>query len=388
MIDFSCQLPGELVVKAGGYRELAKYIKPFGKRCFLVSDPFFVENGLVAELESLLSKDNIETTIYSRVKPNPSCLEIDEGAEVCKKNRCDSVVAVGGGSTIDTGKAIAVMAENEGGSWDFIDREDRPSNEIGKVLPVIVIPTTSGTGTEATHYSVISNPEKHEKGTIISNRIFPDYAVIDAELMITLPPKLTALTGIDALSHCLEAFIGNAATPFSDMVAKEGIRIITRNLPEAVSNGGNLEARKAMAWGSALGGVAIGHAGVGLPHALGQPVGGIADAPHGASIAACLAKVIEFSYMSNFEKFGQLAECIDPSVSGLPLYEKAEKSVLLIERFLDYVGGNITFSEIGLKEADIDKAVEVAMNGYGVNVRNHPRVASEQEIRTLYNKCL
>ena len=388
MKEFNCGLPGEIVFGQNKLQGLPGIIGRLGKKCLLVADPFFVQSGLCEEIAGILKKGGIQSVVFSKVSPNPRCHDIDEGAALCKKEGCEFVLAVGGGSGIDTGKAIAVVVKNGGGSWDYVYRADREIRPVKEALPVVVIPTTSGTGTEATAYSVLSNPDVHEKGTIISSLIFPRYAIVDPSLMESMPPSLTALTGIDALAHCMEAFLANIASPFSSMVAKEGIRVIARNLPEAVANGKNREARAAMAWGSVLGGIAIGHAGVGLPHAMGQPVGGIVNAPHGGSVAACLAQVVAYSYMSSFPLYADLAVCLDESASSLPLYARAEKSVDLINRFFGYVGCRVKYSDYGMKESDIDKAVDVAFKGYGDNITNFPRIATRDEVKTLYRQCL
>jgi alcohol dehydrogenase class IV len=386
--DFACGLPGSIVFGQDKLKGLPGIVGGLGKKCLLVADPFFVQNGLAAEVAGILKKGGIDSVLFSKVSPNPRCHDIDEGAALSAKEKCEFVLAVGGGSGIDTGKAIAVVVKNGGGSWDYVDRSDRPARPVKDALPVVVIPTTAGTGTEATAYAVLSNPDVHEKGTIISNLIFPRYAVVDPSIMESMPPALTALTGIDALAHCIEAFLANIASPFSSMVAKEGIRVIARNLPEAVANGKNKDARAAMAWGSVLGGMSIGHAGVGLPHAMGQPVGGIVNAPHGGSVAACLAQVVAYSFMSSFPLFAELAVCLDESVACLPLFERAEKSVELINRLFGYVGCRAKYSDYGMKASDIDHAVDVAFKGYGVNITNYPRIATPEEVTALYKQCL
>jgi alcohol dehydrogenase class IV len=388
MKEFTFGLPGQIVFGENKLPTLPGLIGGLGKKCLLVSDPFFLQNGLCNEIATLLKKSGIQSVIFSKISPNPRCHDIDEGAEFCKREACDFVLAVGGGSGIDSGKAIAVVARNGGTSWQYVYKSDRQVKPVADALPIVVIPTTAGTGTEATAYAVLSNPDVHEKGTIISSRIFPTFAIVDPSLMESMPASLTALTGVDALSHCIEAFLANIASPFSSMVAREGIRIIARNLPEAVANGKNRAARAAMAWGSVLGGISIGHAGVGLPHALGQPVGGIVNAPHGASVAACLSQALSFSYVSSFSLYGELATCLDESAGSLSRYKRAEMSVELIERLFGYVGCRVKYSDFGLKEADIDKAVDVAFTGYLDNIQNFPRIATREEVKDLYRKCM
>ena len=388
MKEFTCGLPGEIVFGEHRLQSLSGLVEGLGRKCLLVADPFFLQNGLCDEVAGILKKGGMQSVLFTKVSPNPRCHDIDEGAGLCESEKCDFVLAVGGGSAIDTGKAIAVVVKGGGKSWEYVDRTDRVARPVTDALPVVVVPTTAGTGTEATAYAVLSNPDLHEKGTIISKKIFPRVAVIDPTLMESMPAALTALTGIDALAHCIEAFLANIASPFSSMVSREGIRLIARNLPEAVANGKNRDARAAMAWGSVLGGIAIGHAGVGLPHALGQPVGGAVNAPHGGSIAACLAQVVAFSYASSFSLFGELSVCFDEAAGALPLFERAERSVELIQRFFRYVGCNVSFSDYGLKESDIDKVADLAFKGYQVNIQNFPRIANLEEVRKLYRLCL
>jgi alcohol dehydrogenase class IV len=388
MHAFNLNLPVRVAFGLGKLAEVGQTVKEFGSRVFLAIDPYFEETGAAEEIHSLLKKAGVSITTFSNIKPNPVCFDVDAGARLCKQEKCDVVLAVGGGSTIDTAKGIAILAVNKGQSWNYIARTDREVLKPKSVLPVIAIPTTAGTGAEITLYSVVSNPKVKEKGCIHHPLLFPKVALIDPEVMATMPPRLTAMTGIDALSHSVESFINIHSTPYSDLVAAESIRLIARYLPEAVANGSNLHARAKMAWASALGGIAISHAGTTLPHALGQPVSGLVDAPHGASISACLGKVLQFSFTSNLEKFAALAEAFDESVRGLPLRVRAEKSAELAQRLFKDIDCEVGFSDFGMKAELIDKATEVAIAGYSFDLANHPRKVSAEEIKWLYQQCM
>ena len=283
MGEYKIDLPVRIVIGPGKLAQIGPAAKELGTRVLLVIDPFLKEGGVLDEIVSALKQADLDPVVFSDIKPNPVCFDVDRGAALCREENCDAIVAVGGGSAIDTAKAIAILAVSGGESWSYIARTDREVSKPKGALPLIAIPTTAGTGAEVTLYSVISNPEVREKGCIHNPMIFPKLALIDPELMKSMPPRLTAHTGIDALAHSLESFINVHATPYSDLVARESIRLVARWLPEAVANGENMAARTKMAWAAALGGIAISHAGTTLPHALGQPVSGLVAPPMGAA---------------------------------------------------------------------------------------------------------
>jgi alcohol dehydrogenase class IV len=386
--DFNVNLPVRIVFGLGQLKGIGQIAKDFGSKAFVTIDPYLEGSGVADEVRSYLAKSGLAVVSFSTIKPNPVCFDVDQGAALCKEHGCDVVVAVGGGSAIDTAKAVAILAVNRGQSWNYIARTDREVLRPETALPLVAVPTTAGTGAEVTLYSVISNPQVKEKGCIHTPLIFPKVAIVDPALMASMPAKLTAMTGIDALSHSVESFINVHATPYSDLVARESIRLVARFLPEAVANGSNLKARSKMAWAAALGGIAISHAGTTLPHALGQPVSGLVDAPHGGSICACLAKVLQFSYTSNFEKFAALAEAFDESIRDLPLRTRAEKSGELAQRLFRDIDCEIGFRDFGMKDEFIDKATEVAVQGYSFDLDNHPRKVTAEEIKWLYQQCM
>ncbi len=388
MEELGCNLPVKVIFGVGRLKLLGEVVKHFGNKAFLAIDPYLVETGLCDEIISLLNKISVETTKFLKIQPNPSCFDVDQGAELAKENKCDVIVGVGGGSTLDTAKGIAILARNPGKSWEYVERTDQKVSRPKEVLPIIALPTTAGTGSEVTHYAVLNNPTVKEKSTIFSELTFPRIALVDPDLMVSMPPSLTALTGIDALSHSVESFINVHANSYSKLLAKESIKLVARYLPEAVANGKNMEARSQMAWASTLGGMAIAHVGTVLPHAMGQPVSGLVDAPHGGSIASCLAKVLQFSFTSNFERFAELAEAFDESVKALPLRERAEKSGELAQRLFKDAHSEVRFSDFGMQEKDIDKATQLAMSAYFMDVGNHPKQVTSDDIKQLYRECL
>jgi len=389
MEELNCYLPVQVVFGNGKLRKLGDYVKNYGDKAFLAIDPYLDKIGLSDEVITLLKKSSVMTIKYTDIEPNPVCFGVDKAAEIARKENCQVVIGIGGGSTIDFAKGVAVIATHSGKCWDYVERTDqkvlRPSNNT---LPIIAVPTTAGTGSEVTLYAVFNNPQIKEKSTIFSDKIFPIVAIVDPELMYSMPPRLTALTGIDALSHAIESYINIHANSYSKMLAIESVRLVSTYLPAAVANGKNREARAKMAWASTLAGMAIAHVGTVLPHALGQPVSGFCGAPHGGSIAACLAKVLEFSFISNFEGFAEIAEAMDPAIKSLPIREKAEMSAKLVQRLLKDTDSEVTFSDFGLKEGDIDKVTDIALKAYFIDIGNHPRDVTKEDIQKLYRECM
>ena len=235
---------------------------------------------------------------------------------------------------------------------------------------------------------MFNNPKIREKSTIVSDFVLPRLALVDPELTYSVPPRVTAFTGIDVLAHAVESYIALSANAVSRLVSLEAVRLVSRYLPVAVANGGNAEAREKMAWASTLAGIGITHGGVALPHALGQPVSGLTGAPHGASISACLAKVVEISFIADIQGFADVAEAIEPSIAQLSPREKAEKCASLISRLLKDTDCEIGFGALGLRKEDIKKVMDIALTGYYSNIECNPKQVSKEQIEQIYMDCM
>lgn len=360
----------------------------FGDCAILTIDPFLDKNGVGERIEKSLAAAGVRVVKCTEIEPNPSCFAVDRAGLQAREAGCSVVVAAGGGSAIDFGKAVSVVALNPGQSWEYTERADHEIRRPVKTLPVVAIPTTAGTGSEATPFAVLNNTSIREKSTIVSDAVYAEKALIDPELMSTMPRRLTASTGFDAFAHCLEAYISLAATPFSNMAAHEGMTLIAEYLPQAVANGKNMEARAKMAWASLLGGSAIATIGVTLPHSLGQPVGGFCGAPHGESVAACMVEVLKMSYSSNPRVFADISDILDPSYRDKSVKQRAAACPELVAQFIDEIGLSIRFSDFGMTADDIDKVTRIALTGYYFDISCHPRAVSEADIKALYAKCL
>ncbi len=386
---FSCKIP-RIEFGVGKIGQLPELVKQWGQKVFIAIDPYLEQDPVLREMFNALERQSVSAVKFTDITPNPSCFGVDEAADIARKERCTVVVAIGGGSAMDFGKGVAVLAKHKGECWRYTERKDhevlRPTPDT---LPIIAVPTTSGTGSEATPFAVFNNPKIHEKGTIVSDFILPKVALVDPTLTYSAPSKLTAFTGIDVLAHAIESYIGLNANSVSRLASLEAVRLVSKYLPAAVSNGRNTVAREKMAWASTLAGIGISHGGVALPHALGQPVSGLTGAAHGASIAACLAKVVEMSFVADIEGFAEIAEGMEPSIAALTPREKAERCAPLILRLLKDTDSRIGFTALGLRKEDIGKVTDIALTGYYFDIECNPkRIVDREEIEKIYMECL
>ena len=388
MEEFTCRMPRILFGK-GKHRELAAQVEGIGLRPFLAIDPYLESSGQLDEIVKRLRDASLATTPFSGITPDPDCFSVDDAGVMAREADCDFVIAVGGGSAIDFGKAVAVVATNPGTSWQYTRRKDHtPLVPSKATLPIVAVPSTAGTGSESTHYAVLSNPKIREKSSIVDDHIVPTLAIVDPELTYTMPPELTALTGVDVLAHAIESYINTRTTPFAKLMGIEAIRLVGRNLEGVVADGTDEAARAEMSWAATLAGIAIAHANPTLPHALGQAAGGFIHAPHGASVAALLVEILRLSVSADVEGFAEIAAALDPGAANLTADEGAERCAELVENLLGSIGCNPRLGDYGLAEKDIDRVTRIALTGYATGIGLHPKVVDEDEIKQIYRACL
>lgn len=390
MKSFQYQFPTQLRVGNGKRKELGALAATYGTKTFAVFDPFLNDSTVQKEMLDNLSENGIESVVFSEIVPNPRNTSIDRGAELCRSAGCQLVIAVGGGSAIDTAKAIALTAALGGNCWDYTERQGEPVTRPDRPgLPLIAIPTTAGTGTEATQFAVINNPEQVRKCTIITPLIYPCVSIIDPELMISIPPQLTALTGIDTFAHAFEAYICKGQNEFSDALALYAMELFAKSIRSAVQDGSDLEARGMMAMSCALAGAAFSNAGVCLPHAMGQPLSAFTDAPHGGTLAACIPQVIEWTIPYAEERLARVAEILDAdAVSGKTQAQKAAALPELMDKLYADLDVHVSFSGYGLKEEDVDVFVNLCFTAYKQDMDAHPKPVTRQDVYDLVHKCM
>lgn len=297
-------LPPVNAMGIGALEASIDHIQKLGfKKALVVTDKPLVSLGLIKGITDKLNASGIETIVFDDVKPNPTVGNVEDGLAILHKHDCDMVIAIGGGSPIDAAKGIALVATNGGKIADYegINVSAKPQ------LPLVAINTTAGTGSELTRFSIITNTDNHIKMAIVDTNVTPILSVNDPELMRGMPPALTAATGMDALTHAIEALISTAATPFTDGLAEKAIPMIFEYLPRAVKNGDDMEAREALMYAEALAGAAFNSASLGAVHALAHQAGGLLDMPHGQANAILLPHVVEYNAPACISKMRVLA---------------------------------------------------------------------------------
>ena len=359
--DFMYYNPVKVVFGEGKLNETGIYASEYGRKAIIVTTgTFFKESGLVDRLQHILKEAGVDSITYSDVDPNPLNTQIDKGAALARAEGCDMVLGLGGGSAIDAAKGIAIVLGHGKPIWDFCIGEE--AEEItSKTFPIIAVTTTSGTGSECTQWSVITNPETREKPGIGSDHTFARVAVIDPELMVSMPPRITASTGFDTLAHAIEAYTAVLSTPITDMFCERAIRICGKYLRRAVKNGNDREARNAMAYANSLAGISISVGVVTLCHGLAHSIGGVAGTTHGETLAAMTPATMKFSMRSNPDKFRKIAMFLRDEYGREADY-KMEDSIEEVEKIIHDIELDVPLSRQGLKESEIDKAVDGVIN--------------------------
>ena len=355
------------------------------KKVFLVSDDAIFKSGVLKKVTDVLESANIKYVEYLEVKPNPTVQNVKDGVKALKKSKADVIIAVGGGSVIDTAKAIAIIATNK----DFSDvvSLDGNANTKNKCFPLIAMPTTAGTAAEVTINYVITDTDRKKKMVCVDPHDIPIMAVVDAELMATMPPSLTASTGMDALTHAMESLITKGATQFSDMFAMEAIRTIHKYLPIAYEHGDNLEAREKMAFAQYVVGMGFSNVGLGIVHSMAHPLGGRFDIAHGVANALLLATVMKYNAESPSKpKFRLIAECFGFDTKKLNDDDCVKKVVSEVKKMSKKLNIPQTLTELGIKESDLDALSQDAYND--ICTGGNPRETSVEDIKKLYKSLL
>lgn len=368
----------------GCLEQIVTYIKPMAfRKALIVSDKFLVESNLIQKLTDLLSSSGIFFIIYDNVSPNPTVDQVNYGLKLFQDNGCDFLISFGGGSPHDCAKAIALLATNGGDIRNYVGL-----NKAKKAsAPLIAVNTTAGTGSELTRFCVITDTERHMKMTITDWHVTPIIAVNDAELMINMPPGLTAATGIDALTHAVEAYVSTNATPVTDCKALKAIELIVNYLPLAVKNGNDLKAREMMVYAEYLAGIAFNNASLGYVHALAHQLGGFYNLPHGLANALMLPPVAEFNLSSAPHKYADITKALGIDTAGLSLESAGKLGIHAINELIKDLKIPQNLSAVrGFNPDDIPTLASNALQD--VCALTNPRQGSQEEIEGIFRKVL
>jgi len=377
---FGFFIPRVTLMGVGAHKEIGERVKALGgKKPFICTDKGITGAGITDQIAKIIKKDvGVDCVVFDDTIPNPTDKNVEAGLKVYKDNKCDLIISLGGGSSHDCGKAIGVVATNGGKIHDYegIDKSTKP------MPPFIAVNTTAGTASEMTRFCIITDTSRKVKMAIVDWRVTPNLAINDPLLMAGMPPGLTAATGMDALTHAVEAYVSIIATPVTDACAIKAMQLISEHLRAAVANGGDMVARDGMAYAEYLAGMAFNNASLGHVHAMAHQLGGFYDLPHGICNAILLPHVERFNMIAKMDRFVDIAIALGEPVEGLSIRAAAEKALDAIKQLSRDVGIPSGLKELGVKEKDLKTMAENAQkDACGLT---NPRCPKLEDVIEIY----
>lgn len=377
MMNFNYNLPVNLLFGRGRSSEIGIEVAKYGKKALIVTGRSSTKkSGLLDKAISLLKEEKVEYEIFDKVEQNPLTTTVYEGVDIIKETGCDVILALGGGSIMDAAKSIAFSSKNPGDISEYIFGIKQGT----EALPTVLVPTTCGTGSEGNSFSVLTNPETKDKKSLRTNAIIAKASIIDPELMMTMPKEILASVGFDALCHNMEAYVSKIGQPLTSIQAFYGMKLLSENLVKAYNDPSDLEALEKVTLASTLGGMVIGIAGVAAPHGLEHPVSGLYDVVHGKGLAALTPVIVEKSWESDVEKYGDIAKLLGGS--------HASECSKLINKLLEDLNLKVTLGELGVKKEDVTWMADNCMKVSKPSILNHPKEFTLEEIKDIYYSAL
>jgi len=357
---FEFQHAGEIIFGNGRISEVGSVVSRFGRRCLIVSGS---RRGALRDLYpivgDLLEHLGLHWAHFDGVAPNPTVELISTGSKLAKSFEADVILGIGGGSSLDAAKAIAVEATHDGTSWDYLFFKRKPSN---RTLPVVAVGTTSGSGSHATQVAAVTDTASRDKSALCDDYLIPRAAIVDPQLTLTVPPEVTAATGFDVFCHAFESVLNPRSNAITEMFAWEAVRRVVSDLPTAVRRGSDLAARNSLAWADTLAGMSICRAGVVLPHGIAMAVGGMFPSmSHGRALASVYRACLEFTWDSAVSRFAALARILDSNLSDVRDSDAAAVCPGLLQEFLVQIGLTCSLRDFGISKEDIPALAKQSM---------------------------
>lgn len=381
MNEFTFSVPQNIIVGRGSLAKLPEVAeKSGGKKAFIISGPHLNKMGIVQSCVDALKAKGIESSVFTETEGNPSVETVDKASAAYKESGADFIVALGGGSPMDVAKAVGVVARYDGSITEYEGADKVP----GDIIPLIAVPTTAGTGSEVTAFSVITDHSRNYKLTVFSYKLIPSYAILDAELLTTAPASVAAACGIDAMVHALEAYISTAASPFSDAMAEKALELIGANIRCYAANRGDIEAAENMLVGSLFAGIAFSWARLGDVHAMSHPVSAYFNVPHGVANAILLPTIVEYNMLADKGKYLNIYNYI----AELPAAPEEFTADMLVDELLNLneaLGIPAGLEEAGVTKDKFDAMADDAMKSGNIAV--NPRSTTKKDVLALYEKA-
>jgi alcohol dehydrogenase len=380
---FGFYIPTVSLMGVGCAQETGPQAKALGAtKLLIVTDAGLARMGVAGQIKSMLEQAGLDAFVFDGAEPNPTDNNVHDGVKVYQDNGCDGIVSLGGGSAHDCAKGIGMVVGNGGHIRDFegVNKSTKP------MPPFLAINTTAGTASEMTRFCIITNTETHVKMAIVDWRCTPNIAINDPKLMVAMPPALTAATGMDALTHAVEAYVSTIATPITDACAIKAIELIADYLRPAVANGENMEARDKMAYAEYLAGMAFNNASLGYVHSMAHQLGGFYNLPHGICNAILLPAVCEFNMLANPKRFAQIAAALGEKVDGLSEIAAAEAAITAIRKLSADVGIPSGLKALNVKEEDLKVMAQNAQKD--ACMLTNPRKATLEQVIGIYKAAM
>ncbi len=385
---FMFQLPRKIIFGNGAITRLGEEARTLfgGERVLMVTDKGVAAAGLTDQAAASLREHGFKVAVFDESAPDAPIGLVLKGAGMARETGAQIIVGIGGGSSIDTAKAISFMAGDEGDIHRHLGINQVKAPGLAKIF----IPTTAGTGSELSHTFVLYDEQSGDKITSYSPHTFADLALIDPELTLSMPPKVTAESGLDAFSHALESFVTVKANPLSDLFSHRGIELISTNLLKAYSKGpNNLHARYAMCFGVCMGTMAIRSSGIGAVHAISYPAATKYHLSHAQAIGLVMPAVMRFNLIGNLEKYAAVARAMGEKTDGLSTFEAAEKAVTAVRRLTDQIGMSSRLGDLEAASADdFEGFADVAIKRYAHHLANNPRQVNKDDIIGIYDAAM
>ncbi|MGD0233300.1 MAG: iron-containing alcohol dehydrogenase [Syntrophorhabdales bacterium] len=376
--------PTKIVLGAGAAKTVGAQAKAIGcRRALLVTDQGIISTGMAEAMKECLVSEKIDFVVFDKVELETPARVIDEGAKYARDNNCDLLIALGGGTTIDTTKGISLMVNNKGSVLDYVGIDRVPV----KGLPKILIPTTAGSGSEATRAFGVTDEAERMKKAVSTPYGLGDVAILDPFLTLSLPPMLTAETGLDALAHAVEAYVSDLATPFSDVLALEAIRLVGKSLLTAYAKSENIEARFDMLLAATLAGLAFGSGGLGAVHAFSFVLETEHGLGHARAVSVILPHIMKYNKIGVLRKYGMMAMALGEQVEGLTDSQAAEMAIVAVSRMLDETGISSRLGDYGISQDHLSELVAGTMKQTRLFVPN-PRNLTEDDVRNIFMRAL
>lgn len=383
MASYKFFMPSVNLMGPGCLEEAGKDIQALGfKKALIVTDKVLNEIGLVKKIENVLSENGVASIIFDGTQPNPTTGNVEEGLNLLKENSCDFVISFGGGSPHDCAKAIALVATNGKSIKDYegVDMSTKPQ------LPLVAINTTAGTGSEMTRFAIVTDEARQIKMAIVDKNVTPKLSVNDPLLMLNMPKSLTAATGMDALTHAIEAYVSTIATPITDACALKAIELISDNLRLVFKDGKDENGRNMMAYAEFLAGMAFNNASLGYVHAMAHQLGGFYDLPHGVCNAVLLPHIQNYNAQVSATRLKDVAKSMGVDISSMTDEEGAKAAIDAIKKLSKDVDIPAGLSELGVKEEDFDTLATNTLKD--VCSATNPKQATHEEIVKIFNSAM